>query len=342
MKSKELSEKAMLVNLHISNWSGRKYDRRVSDMVAEEYGAKPESGRYNKCLVAKDAIGKVQNIAVLARNFHYENTLPWTDEGSRILPVKNFDNYSNKLRKYRSQYEDAVQEFCEIYPTLKSQAKDDLGELYNPDDYPSPADIPGKFDFRINISPLPVSDDFRVALNEEDVSKIKDEIEERLKDAQDKALKDLWHRLYDVVDKVANRLSEPDRINKKGEIKPPVFRKSLIGNVVELVELLPKLNVTDDPRLEELRKEVEKKLAGVVPADLREDSEYRKQTAQEAKEILNKMSGYVGDISEKKKVEEEKEEEEQSNRFQCVCGFRYLEDSWLKFCPKCKEPRVKN
>jgi hypothetical protein len=300
MKSKELSEKAMLVNLHISQWTARKHDRKISDKVAEDFGAESsELGRYNKVLIAQEEVKEVQKISSEARNFHYENTLPWTDEGSRILPSANFEAYSQKMRSYRDRFEEATRSFVENYPALIEDARIRLNGMFNPADYPNPFEIERKFRFGVNIGPLPVSEDFRVSLNGQEADKIKEQIETRVKEAQAEATKDLWQRLYEVVKRITDKLSEPDRKNKKGEDAPPIFRDSLIGNAVEICTLLPKLNINDDPELEKMRKEIESKLTKTQPGTLRENKEVREQTAETANDILNKMAGYV-DISKLK------------------------------------------
>ena len=103
---KKLNEKAMLVKLKISQWTARKYDRKISDKVARDMGADPDAGRYTKVLIANEAIEKINKLANEIRNkYHYTNTLPWLDDGSRILPAKNFQEYSQKIREYKSQFE---------------------------------------------------------------------------------------------------------------------------------------------------------------------------------------------------------------------------------------------
>lgn len=67
MNSAALANKAMQVRLSISQWSARKYDRKVSSEVASKYNTDNDAGRYNKVLIAKDAIVKIQKIANAAR-----------------------------------------------------------------------------------------------------------------------------------------------------------------------------------------------------------------------------------------------------------------------------------
>ena len=284
MNSAALANKAMQARLSISQWSARKYDKKVSGEVADKYNTDNDAGRYNKVLIAKEAIVKIQKIANAARDFHYQNTLPWDDIGSRILTVMNYDGYLAKMREFRSQFEAEVSAFCQSYPDFVEDARKKLNGLFNQADYPHVAQIRKKFDFQIVIDPLPVSGDFRVTLQGNEVEKIRKEIEERVKDAQALAVKDLWKRAYDCVEHISDRLGKPDAI----------FRDTLIENAIELCNLLPRLNFANDQRLENMRKEIEGKLCKHTPDTLRNNPDARSKTAEDADKILKAMAGYLG------------------------------------------------
>jgi len=94
---------------------------------------------------------------------------------------------------------------------------------------------------------------------------------------------DLWLRLYKVVEHMVERLSKTEH----------KFKNSLVTNITELCELLPKLNITDDINLNTTLNEIRTKLTEFTPTTLREDSAIRNKTAREAETILNKMKHYL-------------------------------------------------
>ena len=98
-------------------------------------------------------------------------------------------------------------------------------------------------------------------------------------------MKDVWQRLYTVVQKAHEKLADPDAI----------FRDSLIENVKELCHILPRLNVADDEQLESLRLDALVKVGAVKPDALRLDPDLRSKKAAEAKAIMDKMSGLFGE-----------------------------------------------
>jgi len=76
--------------------------------------------------------------------------------------------------------------------------------------------------------------------------------------------------------------------------KEGIFRDSLVNNIRDLCELIPRLNFTGDTRLEELRAQAEKDLTAYEPDDLRKNQFARLETADAAAELLAKMAGYTG------------------------------------------------
>ena len=72
-----------------------------------------------------------------------------------------------------------------------------------------------------------------------------------------------------------------------------IFRDSLVVNIAKMTELLPRLNLHDDPQLEAMRRQIEASLCQYSPAQLRCDKDIRRQAASEAQQILDSMAGYV-------------------------------------------------
>lgn len=279
-----LSEKAMLVRLSISQWTGRKYDKTVSEHVAQQYQTDLAAGRYNKVLVAENAIKVIAKIATECRTFHYDNTLPWSDTGDRMLPSANYLPYTQKMQEYRQKFESAVNDFIDAYPVLVQDAKARLNGMFKQSDYPAIAEISRKYGFDVGVMPLPDSSDFRVTLADSEVENIRQQIEDRTMQAQNLALKDLWTRLHEAVSHMADKLSDKDAI----------FRDSLTQNLIDLCELLPRLNVFNDSNLESMRIAIEQKLCGTKPQELRDNPTARKAIAKDAQDILDKMAGYCG------------------------------------------------
>lgn len=279
-----IHENAMIVRLHISSWVARKFDAGISKKIAAVYSVNDEAGRYNKILIAKESIQIITRAATAARAFHYEQTLPWDDAGGRILPTKNFMSYTKKMRTLKEKFEQAVREFITNYPTYREEAETRLAGMFNSADYPSGHEIERKFDFGTDIEPVPHAADFRINLQKLDQERLATALEESVERRMKVATDDLFRRVVEVTKRFAETLSNPDAI----------FRDTLVENAVDLVNLLPKLNVANDPELEKIRKEVAKKLASQSADNLRNAPEVRAKVADDAQAILDKMSSYLG------------------------------------------------
>jgi hypothetical protein len=283
--AQDLQSKAMLVHFHGAVYSARKHDKAATETVAINFYADQKAGRYNKLLIRHDHLKPINSLISEARKFHYQMTLPWHDDGARILPSAAFHRYNTVMRGWQSEFIQLRDDFIQNYQSYISQAQNFLGNLYNADDYPDVMDIKDKFAFTITVDPLPTAEDFRVNLQSGELDKIREEIQERADEAKESAMKDLWKRLHETVSHMSDRLKDPNKI----------FRNSLVGNAIELCDLLPKLNITNDPDLESMRIQVQNKLCDIDPQTLRENSEVRKEVAGDAGEILNAMKGHINE-----------------------------------------------
>jgi hypothetical protein len=287
MTTNDLLTRAMLVNLSISSWSASKFDKKVTRETNEAHGAAENAGRYNKSLMPDDAEAYKalqKHIASVRQDIHYAQTLPWSDTGWRLLPIKNYQAYTDSIRKAQHEFESLRDTFIAEYPTLRENARVKLNGMYREADYPRY--IGDRYSMSVEYSPVPAGTDFRVTLADEEIATIAARTEERVKQAFQDAMtgpKGAVPRLYEIVANIQAKLSDPKAI----------FRDSLIGNARELCDILTRLNVTDDSTLESLRRQTEI-LAASDPQTLRDNPDVRVSTANEAQAILDAMTATYG------------------------------------------------
>jgi len=285
----KLSGSALIVNLNLSVWTARKLDRRVSEEVDQAKSTKTRAGNYHKNLLAGS--GKLEQINKLAgaiRTWHYTFTQPWSDSGDRVLPMTMFVDYRARLTDYETQFGTAVNDFLNEYDTLVAAAAFQLGDLFNREDYPLREDIVGKFGFRYAFSPLPVSGDFRVDINEQGLTELRTHYEGVMAERTTTMMKDAWDRLYDVLSRMSERLT--DDTDSKGESKRRIFRDSLVDNAIDVCKLLKHFNTTGDTRLEAMRQQLEDAMRGVDAQSLRDSDVLREQTKNKVDALLDKFS----------------------------------------------------
>jgi hypothetical protein len=280
----------MLVDLNISVWTGRKQDKRVSEEIDAAKSTKTKAGNYHKKLLAgTQKLDDLQKLVTGIRAWHYAQTLPWSDGGSRLLPMKNFFDYKATLNDLETQFNEAVEAFLTDYPTLVSAAAFQLGDLFDSEEYPNAERLRDKFRFRFVFLPVPEVGDFRIDINEQHKEELKAQYESFYENKLSEAMQDAWARLHECLSKMSEKLANAPspRMTKDGEVYTQIFRDSLVTNAVELCELLTKLNVTNDAKLENARKTLESLIVGVSPKDLREDEHMRLDVKSKVDEILS-------------------------------------------------------
>jgi len=158
-----------------------------------------------------------------------------------------------------------------------------LGKMFDSTDYPTAHDLPEKYGTKIRRKILTTEDDIRIADHDAIEASLREEIMAEHADNQQRAMKDLWDRLYEPVKKLAEKLQDPD-------LKA---QKSLVENVWNVTQLLSKLNVFGDRALEAMYKEVEDKLCKHSVKKLKIDEDAYAETKSAVEDIMKRMEGYI-------------------------------------------------
>ena len=224
--------KAMLVGLRVNAWTATRKDDAASGTVHAHYSAAHDSGAYNKALIAKVHLKPIQKVDSAIRQFHKDNTLPWMNDGTRILPSANHSIYTAGIRKLKDERQIAVDQFIADYPAHVTEASIKLGGMFDMTDYPHVWDLAALYSVDVIPLPFPDAQDFRLDIAASDMDGIKAETEKRINDAQAAAMDSLFNRVAEVVSRISEKLSVP--IGKKNG---SVFRDSLIENAADLIEV---------------------------------------------------------------------------------------------------------
>lgn len=289
--SSTLSTRAMLVSLSISQWSGRRLDRDVTAEVNQSHGAEADASRTNKLLLPKSALKDIQSIVSETRNGFLDRTLPWMNDGTRIVNAAAYMQHAQWIGKQRSKFEAAVNDFITAYPGHIIEAQKALGKMFKAEDYPDAEDLRKKFSVSVQVLPVPTSNDFRVEISDAQAEMIRKEIEEHVSAATKSAVSDVYRRVAEVTGRMATKLREykPATATQKAD---GLFRNSLVENIRDLVGLMPGLNITGDPNLARIADE----LQGLARFDadyLRSDANARQNVAEEAQAIYDSVSDFL-------------------------------------------------
>ena len=264
-----LHTSAILVDLTIRQWQGRKLDKRATQNVNIDAGAKQGMARVNKSLLGNNPeLEAIRKHVTATRDNLALLTAAW-DGTKRILRTDNADECVAMLDEARVHFNNLVGEFLDNYEYARADAELMLGHLYNPDDYPDKYDLANKFSFFWGVSPVPKQGDLRVDLSEQTKALVLEQFRQTQANDMTRAMEDVWTRVADVTGRMAERLTQV------GGEKRKVFRDTLVSNITDLLSVLDGLNVTNDPTLASIANDMRRKMHGVTPNQLRHNDTLR-------------------------------------------------------------------
>lgn len=280
MQNITLSSSAVLVDLSISVWTGRKQDKQVSNEIDMDKATLVRAGRYHKDLLAgSKELDAVNKYVANTRLFVNKHTLPWNDTGTRLVTTVALVGFNKAMEQHEQRIKELVAELLAAYPTLVQAASFNLGGLFNPDDYPSVDEIGSKFRFRISYSPVPEVGDFRVDVGNEQAKVLREQYERVVKERVAEANRTNWENLYEVAARLSNQL----RVGGK-------VYDSTFNGLAELCEMLKHMNIAGDRELEERRKALSALLDCTTVPELRKDEVVKKNVKADLDDILSKFS----------------------------------------------------
>jgi len=280
-----LADSATLVSLEIGQLGLSKKDTDLTNKAHAAAGiTDTRAGYYRKFKIDRSSIMSISKSANSARLYHRMLTVPWGYDRYRLLPATLLMKYTKKIKNYKMEFLSHVDDLAVRWPYILNQAQIRLGPAYNKNEYPTANEVKSFYKFQIHFKPIPQDDHFILQVEEKTLKEMKNNLNnEQFKNIED-ATANLWHRLYEVVDRMATRLDEEN---------PKIF-KTLITNIEDLTKILPELNIANNPVLTDMSNDVKNRLCMFTPGQLKKDSRAKDTTAKAAKEIRNKMNIIMG------------------------------------------------
>lgn len=276
-----LSQRAMLVRLKRSMYQPYAHDPQMTAKVEQDTGVR-KAGRFNKrlfldCYLLTDTNSAFND----AYAYVQRNTVPWFDDGFRMLPAAQYFDFTAGVRELLATAKRKADNLAVHWQYLVAKDMERLGPLADPNDYPQ--DIRSHYDISIKFMPVPDTNDFRVAITEEDKQTLNDQLAE----AEANVSKYLLVEMLKPIQHAAEKLAVP--IGEKGSF----FRDSLMNNITEVLERARKLNISNDPKIAEMVDEINAAMRGYTAAPdlLREDIGARSDAQAKLDAIMAKMRG---------------------------------------------------
>lgn len=270
-----LPYQAMLVSLTIQLPSFVKTEKSVSNQVDHIYSAH-NAGIFRKTLINKSYLNDITMTLNKIRVYHYSQTLPWLTQ-QRIIPSNMILDYTTEINRLKADFNKAKDIFVQqMYLAAIEAAKDQLGDLFNPADYPSSQTLSDLFQVKVVFMPVPNRYDFRVSLPIAIISDMRDEYERNMEEWQngihlklvDRLLIEAKH-IYDITKKDTSK------------IFPALFSKA-----VDQAKLVNDLNLANNNTVSCAAHTVIAKFEDVDINKVRKDPEYRALQNRQADKLV--------------------------------------------------------
>lgn len=288
-----LQHKAVTVRLFRKKISRNKLDKQLSTELRDLKGVSDDvSLRVNKSIFSKGTTDGFMKVMSEAGKYYYRVTQPWDDKGFRLLSVEIFKSFAKQFKEYTRKFRNEVDTFMDGIEQDIKLMEETLGEAFNRSDYDHLFLSNGQLDreslrklfvLELEYGTVAGGNDLRASLTDDDRAIIAEHITKKNEEKFAASQKHIITTLHEHIMAIHERLSKEKNI----------FRDTLIGNLNDLCDIIPKMNIAGDPAINQLAADAKRTLCHWEPSVLREDTTIRSDVADEAEKILDNMKGMI-------------------------------------------------
>ena len=213
-------------------------------------------------------------------------SLPYPEPGVRLIRQDRIDRFDAQMTEFQEELDEAIRHLDEHYAQLKSTARNRLGSLYNPLDYPQSLD--GMFQVSWDFPSVEAPDYLR-QLNPDLYRQECERVAARF----DEAVRLAEQAFMEELQQLAAHLTE--RLTGQTDGKPKVFRDSAVNNLKEFFERFRQLNVRNNEQLDEVVEMCQRMVGGLEPQLLRDNQGLRQQVATQLGQVRNLLDDLLVD-----------------------------------------------
>jgi hypothetical protein len=294
--AQRLRRTAAAVRVHFTWWgTHRTLTAQQKEEVGLAYDADARFLTAGKKLidVRHEAFRKLTSLRTRIVNYWRGLTLPYTEPGIRLIRQSDVQPFVVTMERSRAELVEAEADLNCVYGQVKADARDRLGRLYNPADYPP--EVRGLFNVEWDFPSVePPSYLLRInpELYEQEQARISRRFEEAVVLAEQAFLSEFGR----LVSHLTERLAE----GAAGERR--IFRDSAVTNLTEFFARFRHLNVRSSRELDILVEQAQEMVRGVTPQDLRDDASLRAHMAAEMARVQTQVEGLLTDVPRRRLI----------------------------------------
>ena len=213
-------------------------------------------------------------------------SLPFPESGVRLIRQQDVSAVQVQLTTLKAELIEAVEQLDQQFEAMKSTARERLGSLFNPADYPdslrSLFDVTWEFP---NVEPPSYLQQLSPDLYRQESQRVSARFDEAVQLAETAFIEEM--------SRLVSHLTE--RINGSDDGQPKVFRDTAIENIREFFQRFRELNVHSSEQLDQLVEQSQRILSGIEPQALRDTAQLRQRVAGELSAVQSVLDGLLVD-----------------------------------------------
>jgi len=221
-----------------------------------------------------------------AVDYWKSQTLPYIEPGVRLLRRRDVAAFDDHMTSVSADLKNVIKDLEDHYGELISQARERLGNLFDPSDYAASLDdlfaIQWEYpacdppEYLLRLSP---------SLYYNECARVQTRFDEAVRLAEQAFATELGQ----LVSHLAERLSGGDGGSGR------IFRDTAVTNLLDFFDRFQRLNIRSDEQLDRLVADARRVISGVRPQDLRDHAAMRQQVASELVRVEASLDGWMTD-----------------------------------------------
>jgi hypothetical protein len=243
--------------------------------------------------VRHDAFRRLTSLRTRLGHYWRGVTLPFPESGVRLLRQADVESFVHALEGFRDELCEAEAALHAVYPQMQDDARQRLGRLYNPADYP--LEIRDLFAVSWSFPSIePPSYLLRLApeVYEEERRRVAAHFDEAVRLAEQAFASEFARLLAHLTERLA---PGPDGQRR-------VFRDSAVTNLQDFFARFAQLNVRSNPELDALVAQARQLVQGLTPQELRNQESLRQQVAATMTQVQTHVESLITDAPRRRLI----------------------------------------
>ena len=215
-----------------------------------------------------------------------DRSLPFPEDGIRLMKRRDLDSFVSTMEELRDRLKDAEREYDRRYHSIQSEARNRLGRLYNPQDYPD--SMIGAFDVTWEF-PNVDAPEYLLRLSPDLYERETERVRTRFNEAVVLAEQAFAAELSKMIEHLLERLSGSE------DGKPKIFRDTVVTNLNDFFGRFRELNIGSSPDLDRLVAEAQRVIGNTEPEALRNSASLRTQISRNLTNVQASLDGLMVD-----------------------------------------------